>query len=328
MFSNVLVPLDRSSLAEQALGQAAAIARASQAAIDLVLVHEPLQLSGYRDGALNDDMVKADEAYLDSVATELSSGASVPVTHAVLRGSPADMICARARETGANLIVMTSHGRTGLSRVWLGSVADAVVRRSTVPVLMLRPIDKPADRVAARHLFHRILVPLDGSRLASEALEPAASLAQCSDASVVLLRMVQPVPLVTPFDINQPFVYPPPIPDAEATDQVVQEASRRLDEVARDLQERSGVKVEAKIVVAGRVAEDIIDFARGDDVDVIAMSTRGRGASRLLLGSIADKLLRASALPMLLRRPVGVDGDESLLSAADVAEQLPALSTR
>src|SRR5437899_8764831 len=145
MFSKVLVPLDRSPLAEQALGQAAAIARAAHAEIDVVLVHEPLQFTGYRNGTLNDDMIKAEEAYLESVATELSSSASVPVTHAVVSGSPVDMICARARETGANLIVMTSHGRTGLSRAWLGSVADAVVRRSAVPVLMLRPIDTPPD---------------------------------------------------------------------------------------------------------------------------------------------------------------------------------------
>jgi nucleotide-binding universal stress UspA family protein len=327
VFNRVLVPLDRSSLAEQALGQAAAIARASHGGIDIVLVHEPLQFAGYRDGTLNDDMVEGERAYLESVAAELRSGASVPATHVVVRGAPAEMICARARETGATLVVMTSHGRTGVSRAWLGSVADAVVRCASIPVLMLRPIQKAGDRLAARHLFRRILVPLDGSRLGSDALEPAASLAQCSEAVVVLLRVVQPVPLITPFDVNQPFVYPPPIPDAEATEQVLHEVTRQLEEVARELRERSGVKVEAHVVVGGRVADDIIDFARGHEIDVIAMSTRGRGASRLLLGSIADKLLRASALPMLLRRLADTGGDESVLNAAEVAEQLSALST-
>jgi nucleotide-binding universal stress UspA family protein len=108
---------------------------------------------------------------------------------------------------------------------------------------------------------------------------------------------------------------------------VVQHVIQDLEEVARGLRERGGVKVDAHVIVGGRVAEDIIDFARGHDIDVIAMSTRGRGASRILLGSVADKLLRASGLPILLQRPVGVGDDESLLSAADVAEQLPALST-
>jgi nucleotide-binding universal stress UspA family protein len=326
MFSKVLVPLDRSSLAEQALGQAAAIARASHAEVDIVLVHEPLQFSGYRGGAVSTGDTQAEEKYIEALAADLGSGASIPVTHAVLHGQPAEMICTRAREIGATLIVMTSHGRTGLSRAWLGSVADAVVRRAAIPVLMLRPVDKPAGRFAARHLFKRVLVPLDGSRLAAEALEPAAALAQCSGATVVLLHVVQPVPLVVPYDINQPFVYPPPIPDAEATDRVVQDVIRELEEVARGLRERGSVKVEAHVIVGGRVAEDIIDFARGHDIDVIAMSTRGRGASRILLGSVADKLLRASGLPILLRRPVAVGEDQPLLTSAEVAEQLPALS--
>jgi nucleotide-binding universal stress UspA family protein len=320
MFSKVLVPLDRSSLAEQALGRAAAIARASHAIMDLVLVHEALP-------AGDNDASRADDRYLESVANEVSTGASIPVSHATVEGAPAEMISARARDVGADLIVMTSHGRTGLSRWWLGSVADAVVRRSSVSVLILRPVEKPADRFAATRLFSRVLVPLDGSRLAADALDAASALARCCQATVVLLRVVPPVPLISAYDVNQPMTYPAAIPDMEATDKLVQDVVRQMEEVARVVRERGGVKVEAHVIVGGHVADAIIDFARGHSIDVIAMSTRGRGASRVLLGSVADKLLRASGLPILLRRPAPSGSDDSILNAGDVAEQLPALSS-
>src|SRR5215467_15633166 len=141
MFRKIMVPLDRSALAEQALGQAAAIARTSNAGVDLVLVREPRPLPEYQIGAADDKDLHGYERYMQAVVAKLHSGASVEVTHAVVQGAPAEMIRTRAHEVGADLIVMTSHGRTGLSRAWLGSVADAVVRRSTIPVLMLRPND-------------------------------------------------------------------------------------------------------------------------------------------------------------------------------------------
>jgi nucleotide-binding universal stress UspA family protein len=313
MFTRILVPLDRSPLAEQALGQAAAIARASAAELDLVLVNEP------EDAAVN-------ERYLESVADELRAGASLTVTCAVMRGTPAETICARARDVGASLIVMTSHGRTGLSRAWLGSVADAVVRGSTVPVLLLRPVDTPADRLAARRLFEHVLVPIDGSESAAGVLDAAADLARCSGAPVTLLRVVQPVPILAAYDINQPMAFPATVLDGEATAHVAQSAAGQMEEMARTVRERGNVKVDAQVIVGGRVAESIIDFAHGHAVDVIAMSTRGRGASRILLGSVADKLLRASGLPMLLRRPVPLaDDDDSLLSDSVIADQLPLL---
>jgi nucleotide-binding universal stress UspA family protein len=323
MFRKIMVPLDRSALAEQALGQAAAIARASKAGVDLVLVREPMLLPEHQIGTRDTEELHGYERYMQAVVAELHSGASIEVTHAVVEGAPAEMIQARAREIGADLIVMTSHGRTGLSRAWLGSVADAIVRRSAIPMLMLRPIDTPTDRLAARQLFRCVLVPTDGSESAAGILDAAVALAQSGDATVDLVRVVPHVPKVMTYDVHEPFAFPPMIPDTEATAQVVHEVTDQVETLARSLRERGGVKAEAHVVVGERVAESIIDFARGHDADVIAMSTRGRGASRLLLGSIADKLLRASGLPMLLRRPAEVGSDDSLESG-DLAEHRPA----
>ena len=322
MFRKLLVPLDRSPLAEQAVGQAAAIARASHAEIDVILVHQPLPFAGFSDEPWNAEQWNDEEKYLEWIASELASGASLKATHSVLRGEAVDMICKRAWEVDADLIVMTSHGRTGLSRAWLGSVADGVLRHSAVPVLMLRPVESKADRLAAHHLFEHILVPLDGSSLAADILSSASALGRCSGARVTLLRVVQPVPLMT-VDVDMSFTYPPFIQDDEATQHLVEEAKQQLDETSHRLAAETGIEVDAHIVVSGRIAQAIMDFASGHAVDVITMSTHGRGASRFLLGSVADKVLRGSALPMLIHRPIGVTGAINSPEASNTSSAPP-----
>ena len=115
MFRKLLVPLDRSALAEQALGPAAAIARGSKAEIDVVLVHQQISLDGFPSAPWNEAQAEDEERYLAPIADELKSGGSVPTTHAVVRGDVIEAIRARAHDVKADLIVMTSHGRTGLS---------------------------------------------------------------------------------------------------------------------------------------------------------------------------------------------------------------------
>ena len=327
MFKTILVPLDRSALAEQAIGQAALIARGAKAALDLVLVHTPFPFVGHAESSIDEAEWSAEHTYLEAVQKDLESGAGVPVTHTVMRGAAAQHICAHAADVNADLVVITSHGRTGISRAWLGSVADAVVRHSATPVLMLRPTDTPHARLAARHSFRRILVPLDGSRLAADALGPALDLARATGASIVLLRVLQPVPLLIPYDGTVPFVYQPMVVDDAATEIVLEEATQKLAALAHRLQDDEGVPISAEVVLDSRVADAIVHFARGHDIDVIAMSTHGRGASRWLLGSVADKVLRGSELPVLLRRPVTVANDSARDNAAEENQYLSGMAT-
>jgi nucleotide-binding universal stress UspA family protein len=128
---------------------------------------------------------------------------------------------------------------------------------------------------------------------------------------------VEPVPLVTA-DFGMPFAYPPMLQDDAATNHLLEGAKFEMAELARQVADRDGVKVNATTVVAGHVGNAIIDFARGHAVDLIAMATHGRGASRLIFGSVADKVIRASGLPMLLQRPIGVveNAEESAKAAA------------
>jgi nucleotide-binding universal stress UspA family protein len=102
-----------------------------------------------------------------------------------------------------------------------------------------------------------------------------------------------------------PYAYTPTF-DEPATKRMADEAKEQLDEIMRRLGDESGVEIDAQIVVEPRIGPAILDFARVHDIDVIAMSTHGRGMSRFLLGGVADKVLRGSGLPMLLYRPSGV----------------------
>ena len=325
MFSKLLVPLDRSLLAEQAIGPATSIARGAQAGIDFALVHEPMPLGGFQDAPWRKEELGAEQRYVETIAAEIATGASVATTCAVLHGAPADMIRERAVAIGADLIVMTSHGRTGFSRAWLGSVADAVMRGAAIPVLMLRPAADHGGRRATDKKFTRLLVALDGSPLAASIVPIASAFARATGASITLLQVSPTVPLVLPYDAAMPPSYLPIIADDTATADLAERTKRELDEVAQRLRDESGATVNAEVVVSDRVATAIVDFVRGHSVDVVAMSTHGRGASRWLLGSVADNVVRASGVATLINRPVGIPADAPLLDSTSVQQQLTAL---
>ena len=300
MFSRILVPLDQSALAEQATGTAAAIARASKAEIGLVLAHEMAPYDGVLAASWSDAKTPEESIYVRTIAEELAKGANLTVDGCVETGNPVDVICRRAREIDADLIVMTSHGRTGFSRMWLGSVADGVVREASVPVLMLRPMDEKHHRLTEAPLFHRILVPLDGSAASSAILAAAGNMARASGGTLVLARVITPIPLLA-FTEGMS-MYPTAIVDEDATEQVADTAREELDDLARSL-ERDGLKVETDVVIGERIANAILEMAKAKSADLIALTTNGRGASRFVVGSVADKILRASHLPLLLLHP-------------------------
>lgn len=299
MLTKIVVPLDQSSLAEDALGCALALARSTDASIDLVLVHDPFGASGYGDMPWNSERRAEEDAYLDRIAHELQSGASIRATTAVENGVPVEMICQRATDVGADLIVMTSHGRTGFNRAWLGSVADGVIRQASLPVLLLRSTE--AER-PDRHerLFTHVLVLIDASSESEEIIEDALAVARAGNGHITLLHIVQPVPLIIP-NFVVPVRRAPAVADVELTDRVVAQTRERLGALAMRVSQ--GVDVNTAVVTDARIAPAILDFTSQTAVDLIALTTRGRGASRLIVGSIADKVLRGSHIPVLVKRP-------------------------
>jgi len=311
MYRNILVPLDGSTFGEYALPLALSIARKSNATIELVHVHPPLA-AGYLEGAAYideslDDHAKAQEKrYLDQTAQKLRELAHVPVATRLLEGPITDAIETAARDLPADLVVMTTHGRGMLGRFWLGSTTDEVVRHLTIPILLVHPEQGPPD-LAKEINIKRMVLALDGTPWAEKMLQPAMEMGRVFGSEFVLLRVVQP---------PQPYALPTEggslgqmaagvIERIEQLQKRLREdAGRYLDEVAFLFRERA-MKVTTKVLIDTQAGAAILEEAKHKDEDMIALETHGRGGlTRLLLGSVTDKVIRGSQVPVLVHRPV------------------------
>ena len=302
MTQTIMVPLDGSAFAERAVEAAIALARTGNVRVHLVQAHEPPIVPSSPDVLVPYDAEwdavrrREEQEYLQTVANRVSERAGVPVRSEVVDGPPAMSLAMYARDMEVDLIVMTTHGRSGLSRLWLGSVADGVVRRSGVPVLLIRAGESATEPI---DLYPRhILIPLDGSELSKGVLEPALWLGSIFGARYTLLRVVLPAAVLRP---------PVTLGDSDFVDGVLAEqethAKEFLEGVAKPLRAR-GLDVETLVVSHSVPAQAILEQSEACIADMVAIATHGRGGwSRLALGSVADKVLRASSVPALVYRP-------------------------
>nr|PZN91213.1 MAG: hypothetical protein DIU52_04610 [bacterium] len=309
MRKSILIPLDGSPFGEQALPMGLDLARRMGADVHLVHVHQPVRPAPYAEGLpvytgeLEEEARTREEQYLANLANRSAESAGVVVRRALLDGPIAPELARYADEEEIGLVVMTTHGRGGLSRAWLGSVADALIRQVNVPVLFLRP-RKEAGAEQPRE-FRRILIPLDGSKLAESVLPTAEAIGRLSDAEYTLLHVVVP-----------PFVLGPPratvlVEPGDAPAAVERWSEEYLARVA-DRMRDAGLRVQAVVEIHPNAAQGILDYARAHDIDLIAMSTHGRvGFSRIALGSVSDKVLRGAEVPVLLQRGVAAAADEA-----------------
>jgi nucleotide-binding universal stress UspA family protein len=301
MFTKVMVPLDTSALAEQALLTAGAIARAAHAELRLVMVHQPVAHAGYPDAPWNGARTSMEDAYLEGKSLELENKFGVRVIPEQATGPVAPTLCRLANERHVDLIVMTTHGRTGLNRAWLGSVADTLVRSLRVPVLMLRPTERPSTEPT---VFRRIMIPLDGSARAECIIDAALALGGTS-ATYILARVVSPVPVVVATVDGYGMV--PTVVDPIATDVAVEEAEQYMNAVSARLAARGATSVEQAISASESAAPTLLGMAKAHRADLIALGSHGRGGARFVLGSVADKLLRGGTVPLLVCRDVRSD---------------------
>lgn len=289
----VLVPLDGSDLAAQALPVAASICaqvpgselilmRAlppSPLAFGYVAVPEYIPPEVYQQ--MVDDQDQLGREYLESAAREASRrGAHVRAY--LEQGNAPDVILDVAAREQVSLIVMTTHGRTGVTRFAVGSVADRVVRGGATPVLLLRSFQTQAWSDAA---FRQVLIPMDGSTMSEAPLMGIVpQLAGTAIQQVTLLRVVDPR-------------------DGASA---VSHAERYLAEVASRLRARLGDKACAiqTLVRSGPVVATILDCAGIGECGVVIMSTHGEtGIGRLALGGVTDRILRDGQTPLLLVYP-------------------------
>ncbi|MDD5397622.1 MAG: universal stress protein [Dehalococcoidia bacterium] len=312
MFKKILVPLDGSTEAETVLPYVRDIAIRFDSEVYILGVGLGSKrrrvnqlLDNYVHHAVehlqkNDITCRAVLLYSDSHQELLNYTEVTTREHEIkakgrmLYGGPPESILAYSRDHHMNLIIMATHGISGLRRWWLGSVFEKVASRATVPVLgihskQVREMDR--DRKAA---FKRILAPLDGSETGGAAMHDAEAIALKTGASIVLVHV-----LPAPHAIEARWLGP----EFTGFVKAMHDAGQKyLDKVDTRLSAR-GLDVKVRIV-SGDPAGKIIEVAREEKADLIAMSTHGRsGIARWVLGSVADKILHESRIPMWLVRP-------------------------
>ncbi len=303
-FRSILVPLDGSELAEKALAPAKQIATAMALRAEgekptrLILLRAvPPMVLLAADPYLYDEMVRmsADEAkaYLSGVAADLSA-ADLAIETYIVNGSPAEAIVQFAAEKDIDLIVMSSHGRTGSRRWVYGSVAEKVMHHAPCATAIIR-----AHVDVAMFQNRNILVPLDGSELAERALQPALTLAEAVNSNVYLLRIVsgrEPMPESMSPAGEQIEAALGKADVAERT-----EAEGYLQRVYMAHQNQH-LFFDVQ-TTSGDTADAIINYAEQQKIDLIVISSHGRsGIGRWLHGSVAEKVLRGADCATLIMR--------------------------
>ena len=308
MIRSILVPLDGSTFGEHALPLAMSMARRLDATLNLIHVHSLLDATYAElqvfDNTLDQELRGKEREYLHAIQKQVQDRLSIPVTIRNVDGEIASVIREQADSLRANWVVMTTHARGPIGRFWLGSVTDELVRSLSISLVAVHPQDHPPD-LAKEQAIQHMLIPLDGTPLAEQILEPALTLGKAMNADYTLLRVVTPVyPVTLPAE--------PAVFGSVATDimdrvekmhpELRKEATEYLDKIAQRLRSEN-LKVHTRVVVEEQPGVAILDSAKAP-VDMIAIETHGRGGlSRLLLGSVADKVIRGSKLPILVHKP-------------------------
>jgi len=280
MYARILVPLDGSELSEQVLPHAQHLAQAFEVPVDLVCAVEREDLPENVLGEFHQDRTK----YLEGIAAAFP-GDSKPRC-VVETGRPAEVILDEAGRRKETLIVMATHGYSGLQRWFVGSVAHKVVQAAECPVLLFPAGAKGPDggRVELEH----IIVPLDGSALAEHILPYATHLCKVMDMEMILLRAYHPR-------------FPGSTVRMHEVSQIVRESAENYIAAKAEELERQGIERISFRALRGIPAEQITDFALETQNSMTAMCSHGRhGVGRWVMGSVTDAVLHCSEEPLLV----------------------------
>jgi nucleotide-binding universal stress UspA family protein len=292
MYRHILVPTDGSPLSERALRYALPIARQHGATLTLLHVAAPVlsSIAGggapVRDPALDAEWAAEDRKAVERIAKRARKETAVPVNVVFRVGRPAAEIADYAAREGIGLVVLCSHGRGGFERLWIGSVADALLRHLTVPTLLIRGARGATLPEPGAVLFPRALVPLDGSPRAENALQATLELVADAPLALTLLSVVHPTAAMGAKSFP-----------SQAERDLCADYLEPL--AARHRGARRSVEVET--AVTANVGKAIVAHAKRHDATLIALATQGLGGvQRFIMGSVADKLLRTTPMPMLV----------------------------
>lgn len=301
MYKAIMIPTDCSGFDREAIRVALRIADAPDATIHLVRVFTPGAFFGMATApegvVLSADAVQqeCDTALseLFALAAECRCKGKAAVTASLERGAISEALESYARQNNIELIVISSHGRGGISRLTLGSVTDSLIRHTTIPVLVVKPRASYLDTQVADS-FRRIVVPLDGSVLAEQVIPQVLTLASFGDAEIRLLYVLQPSDAQKQKGLEKGLPW---------WEKDVAAAQAYLARIAKRLSAQ-GLVVTTNVVIGEHVAEEISVYAVREKADLIAIATHGRGGlSRAIRGSVSDAVTRLARACILVFHP-------------------------
>jgi nucleotide-binding universal stress UspA family protein len=300
MYTKMLIPLDGSKTAEQVLPYARYLAEKCKIPIELMAIIDMFEFVAHAPpgtAPVYEKMVEGETArsaaYLRGIAATFG-GMDVQCT--VEKGRAGEVIAGRNGAGSDVLIAMTTHGRSGLGRFMMGSVAEKVLRTARTTVLIVRADE--AAKADGEVRFSTAIVPLDGSELAAAVLPKVAELAKTLGLEVILFRAYH-----MPYNAYADENYVPLANYDEIISEIGEEAKRYLEAKAAELK-RLGVEKVSSLTREGRSADEIIALGRETQSSLIAMASHGRsGIQRWVLGSVAENVLRHAAGPVLVVHP-------------------------
>src|SRR5262245_9014788 len=297
MYSKILIPLDGSKTAEKVLPYARYLAGMFKIPVELLAVIDIAEIAAHmaaEKARFLDNMIEAgvkhSASYLNSVASTLRD---VEIRCLVERGKAEEVIIEKGAADRATLVTMATHGRSGLNRFLLGSVAEKVLRGTTNPLLLVRATEEMESTNAVA--FNSMVVPLDGSELAESVLPMVAGLAKKLGAEVQLFRAYH-------------FPYNAYTGDENYYGADYDEMIRSLREEADEYLEKKAAQVKSLgvekvrcVTKEGYAGDEIISLAARTPGNLIAMCSHGRsGVKRWLLGSVTESVVRHGADPVLV----------------------------
>ena len=298
MYNKILIPLDGSKTAEKVLPYARYLSGKLKLAVELLAVIDIAEMAAHITAAkaryldtLVEDGVRASTSYLRGIATTFTGG---NVNCTVEKGRAEETIIGRGEADPSILIAMATHGRSGLNRFLLGSVAEKVLRGTANPLLLIRATEE--GKATGEEALKSIIVPLDGSELAESVLPAVATLAKDLDLEVLLFRAYHLPYNAYGADDAYMMNY------EELIAAMRDDANTYLEKKVADVKKLGVAKV-SSLSKEGFAGDEIITFGRKTPDNLIAMCSHGRtGMRRFVLGSVTETVVRHSGDPVLVLR--------------------------
>lgn len=303
MLHSVLVPLDGTEFAESALPAAINIAKLHSAVLHLLIVRNSAGMldsvmSSAEDGGGDSGEINPEEEYIISVAARTHEE-GVKVRTVIKEPPVIDSISEYVERQAISFIVMASHGRSGVQKLWRGSVGDDLVRHVNAPVLLECPERVEEERL--RPPFKKILIPLDGSDRSERAISVAKELGGVWGAEFILVRVATWPVIIPGFD------------EMYAAGSMPEMAQGEDDEIRRYLDEAlekslRGRNARALLKIGPNVVKTIIEAAEEENADLVVMASNGhKGISRIFTRSVAGEMITKSPVPVVVVHPENVE---------------------